>query len=237
MGRDAALGIGVHLMRADLDLHGLGAGSDDGRVNRTVAVVLRGGDVVVELPGDELPQRMHHAERRIAFRDAVHQDARRANVHELLEGELLGLHLAPDAVDVLRPALDDGLDAGALQFAAQQRLQLFHVALAFGAPHLERGGDAFVVGRLKVAKRQILELPLQLPHAQAIGERRIHLARLGGELALQDGFERFGGAHFLQLPGEPHDHQTHIADDRQQHLAQRLGLAGLEALLGRPIGR
>jgi len=41
----------------------------------------------------------------------------------------------------------------------------------------------------------------------------------------------------LQLSGEPYHHQAHIADDGQQHLAQRLGLAGLEAQFGTPIGR
>ena len=46
------------------------------------------------------------------------------------------------------------------------------------------------------------------------------------------GIERLGGAHFLQLSGQPYDHQTHIADHRQEHLAQRLGLAGFEALFG-----
>jgi len=82
----------------------------------------------------------------------------------LFEGELLGLHLAPDAVDVFRSAFDGGFDAGGMQFAAQLRLQLFHVALAFGAPHLEGGGDAFVFGRLQVAEGEIFELPFQLPH-------------------------------------------------------------------------
>ncbi len=224
-------------MRADLYFDRLRAGSDDGGVNRTVPIVLGGGDVVVELPGDELPQRVHHPERRITFGNRVHEDARGANVHELLEGEVLRLHLAPDAVDVFRTSLDRGFDAGVVQFAAQQRLQLFHVALAFGAPRVQGGSDALVVGGLKVAEGEILQFPLQLPHAQPIGERRIDFAGFGRELAPQDRIERLGGAHFLQLSGEAHHHQPHVADDRQQHFAQRLGLAGLEALFGRPIGR
>ncbi len=96
----------MHFVRADLDLHRLGAGSDDRGVNRAVEIVLRRRDVVVELAGNELPQRVNDAERRIAFGDGIDQHPRGADVHELLEGQLLGLHLAPDAVDVFRPSFD-----------------------------------------------------------------------------------------------------------------------------------
>jgi len=41
----------------------------------------------------------------------------------------------------------------------------------------------------------------------------------------------------LQLLGEPDHDQAHVADDREQHLAQRLGLARFESALGRPVGR
>ena len=91
---------------------------------------------------------MHHAERGVAFTDGAHEDPRGANVHELLEGEVLGLHLAPYAVDVFRSALDRRLDPRLAQLAAQQRLQLIHVALTFGTPRLQGGGDALVVGGL-----------------------------------------------------------------------------------------
>ena len=130
-----------------------------------------------------MPQRVHDAERRIAFGDGVHEHARRADVHELIEGELLRLHLAPDAVDVLWPALDLRLDAGGAQFALQQLFQLFDVAFALGAAHLQRGRNVLVLGRLQIAKRQILQLPLHLPYAEPVGERRIDFAGLDGELA------------------------------------------------------
>ena len=103
---NAPLGIGVHLVGADLNLDRLVAGSDDRGVDRAIQIVLRGGDVVVELAGNELPERVHDTERRIAFGNRIDEHPRRADIHDLVEGELLRLHLAPDAVDVLRPAVD-----------------------------------------------------------------------------------------------------------------------------------
>ncbi len=179
----AALGVGVHLVRADLDLDRLAAGAEHGGMDRAIEVVFRGGDVIVELARNELPQRVHDAERRVAFGHRVDQHARRADVHDLLERELLRLHLAPDAVDVLRPSIDPRLDARRPELALEAALELLDVALAFGAAHLERRGDVPILGGLQVAKREILELPFHLPYAQTVGERGVDLARHDGELA------------------------------------------------------
>ena len=126
---------------------------------------------------------MHDAERRVAVGHGVDQHPRRADVHDLLERELLRLHLAPDAVDVLRPPVDPRLDARRAQLALEPALELLDVALALGAAHLERRGDVPILGGLQIAKREILELPFHLPYAQAVGERGVDLARLDGELA------------------------------------------------------
>ena len=82
-------------------------------MNGAVEIVLRRGDVVVELAGNELPERVHDPQRPVAIGNAVHEHPRRANVHQLLEGQLFGLHLSPDAEDVFGPRLDGRFDAGA----------------------------------------------------------------------------------------------------------------------------
>ncbi len=103
----------MHVARADLHLEGLALRADHRGVDRAVLVVLRCGDVIVEFARDVVPQPMHHAERGVAVGDRLDHDAYRAYVEQLLERELLALHLAPDAVDVLGPAVDrGGRDAG-----------------------------------------------------------------------------------------------------------------------------
>ena len=52
---DPALRVGMHFVSADLDLERLALRADHGRVYGAVQVVLRRGDVVVKLAGDELP--------------------------------------------------------------------------------------------------------------------------------------------------------------------------------------
>ena len=62
---------------------------------------------------------VHDAERRVALGDRAHHDAYRAHVEQLLEGELLALHLAVDAVDVLGPPVHLRLDARAVAARAR----------------------------------------------------------------------------------------------------------------------
>ena len=88
---------------------------------------------------------------------------------------------------MFRAAVHLGLDAGLVQLRAQHLAQLLDVALAVGAPLVEGGGDALVLIRLEVAERQVLQLPLQLPHAQPVGERGVHRAGFQGAAAALGG--------------------------------------------------
>lgn len=135
---------------------------------------------------------MHDAQSRIAVGNAVHEHACGANIHELLEGQVFLLHLAPYAEDVFGPPVDTRLDRGALQLVLQLRLELLDVALSLGAANLERGGNVLVLGGFEIAECQILQFPLDLPNPQTIGQGRINLARLHRELALQRRPDAFG---------------------------------------------
>lgn len=128
MGGHAVLGEGVHLARADLNFHRLAFGADDHGMQRFVAVGLRVGDIVVEFLGDMLPMAVHHTQHGVAVADAFHDDAHGAQVVEFVHGDVLALHLFPDAVDVLGTAVDFGRDALADQQAVQLFREVLHVA-------------------------------------------------------------------------------------------------------------
>ena len=63
--------------------------------------------------------RVDDAEGRVAVAHVVDEQADGVDVVDLAELRALALHLLPDAVDVLRPALDVGLDAGRLELGSQ----------------------------------------------------------------------------------------------------------------------
>ena len=107
--------------------------------------------------------------------------------------------------------------------------------LAVRAAFIQGRRHAPILFGFEVAEGQILQLPLQLPHAQAVGERRIHRPRFQRTaLAVRHRqFTRMAQGH--QFLREPRQHQPWIAHYGQQHLAQRLGLRGIKALRRRPV--
>src|SRR2546429_6711932 len=57
----------------------------------------------------------------------------------------------------------------------QLRAQGLDVALAVGAPLVERGGDAAILLQLEVAEREILELPFRSEEHTSELQSRLHL--------------------------------------------------------------
>ena len=233
---DTQLGVIVHLARADLDLDRHGRRPEHRRVQRSVQVVLRRRDVVVELAGDVVPAAVHHAERGVAMLDRPGDDAHGAHVEHLLECEVLAMHLPPDAVDVLRAAHHLGRDAGARELARNLRDERIDVALAVDARLVEPSGNAAVLGRLEPAERQVLELPFQLPDSEPVRERRIDLARLPREVQPGGVVEIARVPHAAQLVREAHENQARVGDDGEQHPAERVRLAARQAAAGRRQG-
>src|SRR6185437_1401207 len=144
----AELGVLVHLARADLHLDALALWSDDRRVDGAIEVAFGRGDIVVEFPRDVGPEAMDHSQRGVTVTDRPDDDAHRPDVEELLERQLLALHLAVDAVHVFRPAVDLRLNARGLKLGVQPPAELLDVALAIGTPLVEGGRDPPVLLRL-----------------------------------------------------------------------------------------
>ena len=230
VGAHAELRLFVHVEGADLHLQHLALRAHHGGVQALVAVVLGAGDVVVELLGHVLPQRVDDAQGGVAVAHFAHQHAHRAHVVDLAEIQMLFLHLPPDAVDVLGAAVHLGaLDAVALQMAAQAVDHLVDIAFPVEALFIQQLGDLLVGARLQVAERQILQLPFQLAHAQAVGQRRVDVEDLAGHLLLAFRVGLLHRANDHGPLGQLDQGHAHVVDHRQQHLADVIQLAVLLA--------
>ena len=99
-----------------------------------------------------------------------------------------------------------------------------HVRLAGAAAALQLGGQTPVGVGVERLEAQVLELPLELPDAQALRERRVDLGRLACDaLLLLDG-QCAQGAHVVQPVGELDEHDADVLRHREEHLADVLGL-------------
>ena len=123
-----------------------------------------------------------------------------------------------------RPATS-AVDALRRQRLAQVRLDLLRCS-ARGRCACRRAGARSLVGlRLEVAERQVLQLPLQLPDAEAVGQRRMDVAgQLRQRAALRPRAVR-GQAQAREVPRQQDRHHAQVAHDRQQQAAQAFAVA------------
>ncbi len=224
--RDAVLGVLVHGAGADLHLQRPAVVGQHHGVQALVAVGLGPRDVVVELALHRSPGLVHAGQRGVARGHVVDDHAQRAGVEDAREGQALALHLLPDAVQVLGPALHVGRQPG----RGKQRRELpprgFDAALALGARLVDLPRHALVLGRLQEAEGQVLQLPLDLPDAQPVGQRREDLQRLGGDHLRARSLVCRVPAQRLQPRRQAQQHHAQVAREGQQHLAHALGLQG-----------
>ncbi len=105
------------------------------------------------------------------------------------------------------------------------------VALAQPAFFLQLLGDRLVLHRLHETEGQIFQLPLQLPDAQTVGQRRMDVE---GQVRQSQSFRIrpcHGLPHLHQLPGQQDDQHTQVEDDGKQQTTQAFGAAHASMLL------
>src|SRR5690606_6678626 len=96
MGCNAQFRHLMHLPGADLDLDPLVLGPDYAGVKRAIPVRLWCGNVILEPAGNDPVVGVNDAERGVAVLDRVDDDAKGHDVGQLLERNVLALHLQPD---------------------------------------------------------------------------------------------------------------------------------------------
>src|SRR5690606_29676166 len=202
VGGDTVFGDLVHLIGADLDLDRMRLRPDDGRMEALVHALLRRRDVVVDLAGNRVPLAVYQAKDAVAVLHRVHENTDADNIIDLLERPVLAVHLPVDRVDVLLAAVHLGLDVRAAQQLVQLGGDLLEHRLGVFAARFDLGRDRRILGRLEIAKGQVLELGHDLPNTQPIRQRGVNLHSLLGDTLLFVRRHRAEGTHVVQAVGE-----------------------------------
>ena len=125
---------------------------------------------------------------------------------------------------MLWPPVDLRLDAGFVQRPLQLAADAPYKLLAICFLLLDRALDLLVRGRVEIAETQILQLRLDAPDPQPVGDRRIvvhRLPRRAPPLVLLLPAQR---AHIVQPVGQLDDQYAQVFDAGHHHLTQRLDL-------------
>ncbi len=235
VGGDAALGPLVHLQGADLDLDRFALRPHHRRVQRLVEVELGHGDVVLEPPGDRVPQRVDGPERPVAVLHRVDDDPDAHQVVDLVELTALDDHLLVDRPVVLRPPGHLGVDVEVGQALADVGHDLLEVEAPFGRPGGHHLLDLGVALGVQDGEGEVLQLPLHLRDAEAVRQRRVDVERLLGDAVLLRLGQRRQRPHVVQPVGELDEQDPDVLGHGHEQLLQRGGLLGLLGLELEPV--
>src|SRR6266508_970613 len=222
---DALFRHAVHFNGADLDLERHAVLADHRGVQRLVPVRPRHRDEVLDAARHRRPRLVNDAEHAVAFLHALGDDPQRDEVVYLFELDLLALQLLADAPQPLDAAVNGHhRHLGLGELRGDGLLELLDQPFRGAAARVNFGTERLVRLWLEVAERQLLELVLDLAHAQAVRDGRIDVA---GFLCnhdpplLRQMVER---PHVVQPVGELDEDDADVVDHRQEHLAEVLRL-------------
>ena len=227
VGRNAFFGHPVHLPGADLDFQAFAALADHRGVDGLVHVGLGHADIVFEASRHRPKQGVDDPQGFIAFMDRVHDDAKGQEIVEFIQGDLLGLELAVDAVEIFDPPVHFPLDVVLLQFVPEE---LAHVLVVFLQGALLPGQallDLLIGLRLQVEKGQVFQLGLEAEHAQAAGQGGVDIQGLPGDALLLGGLHEPQGPHVVDPVGQLHQQDPDVVGHGEDHLADIFRLLGL----------
>ena len=228
VGGNAVFGGLVHLLGADLDLEGDALRADDRGVQALVHIGLGRGDIVLEPPRNRLEHLMDVTQNVVAVGDRAHDDAEGIEIVELVDGLVLGLHLAVDGIDVLDAAGDRAGDADLLEPVGDHLLDGLHELLGLLLVGVEIVHQLAVALGVQILQGAVLKLPLDLLHTEAVGQGGVNIHRLGGLGDLLGRGLILHRALVVQAVADLDQDHADVLGHRHEHLAQILHLLLLQ---------
>ena len=226
MGRKASLGNILHALRTNLHLDPHTIGTHHRRMQRLVAIGLRHRDPIaqtirfgginigngrVDLPALGLLR---------GEWQLLEDNANGKQVVNLLERNLLALHLAPNRIDTLDAARNLIFDIIAIQGLDDWCIERVDKLLTFGLCFVEFLFDLGILLRKAILHAEILQLGFDGVEAQTIGQGGKQIDRLARDLNLLIERHSPQRTHVVQTVGNLDQDHTHIVREGQQDLAE-----------------
>mmetsp|Transcript_10472 Transcript_10472/g.36132 ORF Transcript_10472/g.36132 Transcript_10472/m.36132 type:complete len:753 (+) Transcript_10472:1841-4099(+) len=212
VGRQPILVDKVHVRSPDLNLKWSAVLAHHHSVQRLVPVLLGVLDVVLELALHRGPDRVHQVQHGVALGLLGDDAPASAQVVDLLERDLLLLHLLVDSVNVLGPAVQILVLQAALLHGLLELVQVLLqvVPLPRHEVVLEAVLQLQELSMVQVPEAQVLQLGLDGPHPEPVRQRHEDVHGLLRDPLLLLGRERVQGPHVVQPIRELDQHHPHV---------------------------
>ncbi len=164
----------------------------------------------------------------IAVGYSVDYDPHGQQIVDLIERDPAKPDFFEYRIEMLGSSGDLVFDAGRGQGAFERRREILDILFAFAAAVADFLFDIFIVFRIEIFERQILQLPLNAGHAESVGQGCVNLARFHRDTLLLFRRQMLQGSHVVKPVGQLDDYDPDIPGHGKKHLAEIFHL-----LLGR----
>ena len=151
-------------------------------------------------------------------------DADGQDVIDLVEGDMLVLHLHPYRIRTLHAALDGVFDAHLVELLADGWCELVEDGVALGLAFGKLALDVGILFGVFVAETEVLQFGLDLVESQSVGDGGEDIDGLAGYLILLAWLHAFERPHVVQAVGNFDEDDADVVAHRQQQFFERLGL-------------
>ena len=170
---------------------------------------------------------MHDTQCGIAIPDVLDDNPHRSYIVKLRKRKMLFLHFAPDAVDMLGPAVNGGFDASSFQGLGELRHEIVDVVFPVNSLFIQKPGNLLVGIRLEISEGEILKLPFELTDAETVGQRSVDIGAFLGQEHLYLLIHVFTFPKHGNSLGKLDYHCSHILNHGDEHAAD-----GVHLLIG-----
>ncbi|MPM50584.1 hypothetical protein SDC9_97326 [bioreactor metagenome] len=214
----------VHLLGADLHLKRDSVRCEQSSMQRAVHVWFRRSNIVLKPSRQRLPARVDHAQCSVAVVYGVHNDADGDQVVDFVDAGILPLHLAIDAVKMLRASANAGFNARGGKLFANDSLGVVQRFLSLRLLFAKLATDIGIFLRHEIHKREVFHLAFDGAHAEAMRKGSVDLQRFfcfAGAFIRVTVSQR---AHVMQTVGELDDDHANIRRDGKKQFSKVFGL-------------
>ena len=184
--------------------------------------------VIFEAARNGLPKRVNHTQGLITLANGFQDDAKRYDVINVLQIQVLGDHLLVYAKDVLGPAVHFPLQPEIRQLFLDDTLDFLDVTLALLLIPSQATNNLLIHIRIKIGKGKVLQLGPDPVNTEPASKWRVDVQSLLSNKPLFFRGLKIEGAHVVKPVGEFNQDHPDVTGHRQNHLAHVLSLALFE---------
>ena len=209
----------MHFLGPDLYLERLPHRTHQRRVERLIHIWLRHGNIILKTSRNRRIHLMDHTQSRIAVLHGIHNDPHCKQIINLIHGLILIDHFLINTEEVLNSSVDLCLNVGIFHMVRHFVHNLLNKFFSFRLSCIDLLYKIKENLRLRILKRQVVKLCLNLGNTKPLGNRSVDVHGLLCLFLLLGRRHKLQCPHIMQTVGKLNDNNPDILRHCKKHFS------------------